>query len=83
MGRDGVDISRIVGTHSEMSAVLNMDSSECRGATLVNARINRRGEFDYSRPCGGCMDMLRSLGFGDAFYTNRDGRFVAMEIGGS
>lgn len=83
MGRDGADISRVVGTHSEMSAVLRMDAAECRGATLVNTRINRRGEFDYGRPCRGCLDMLVRMGFREAFYTNQDGRFVAMEICGS
>jgi hypothetical protein len=81
MGRDGSDISHIIGTHSEMNAVLRTDSDECRGATMVNLRINRRGDFDYSRPCSGCCDMLRSLGFVEAFYTHSDGRFVSMEIG--
>lgn len=82
VGRDGADISRIVGTHSEMSAVLRMDAAECRGATLVNTRINRRGEFDHSRPCPGCLDMIRSLGFREAFYTDVDGKFVSKEISG-
>ncbi len=80
LGRDGSDISRIVGTHSEMSAVLRTSPDECRGATMVNLRINRRGDFDYSRPCSGCLDMLRRMGFSSAFHTHRDGRFVSMEI---
>jgi hypothetical protein len=64
-----------------MNAVLRMDPDECRGAAMVNLRINRRGEFDYSRPCGGCHDMLRGMGFSEAFHTDRRGRFVSMEIG--
>jgi len=80
-GRDSADISQYVGTHSEMNAVLRMDSDECRGATMVNLRINRRGDFDYSRPCSGCRDMLRSMGFSEAFHTHRDGRFLNICIG--
>lgn len=81
VGKDGADISPMVGTHSEMSAIRRTRAGECRGATLVNTRINRRGEFDYSRPCRGCLDMMRGLGLREAFYTGADGGFVSMEIG--
>lgn len=80
VGRGEVDISSFVGTHSEMSAVLRVDRDTCRGLKMVNLRINRRGEFDHSRPCRGCVDMMRSLEFGEVFYTERDGSFARMEI---
>lgn len=83
VGRDNVDISPMVGTHSEMSAVLRMGEDDCRGLKMVNVRVNRRGELDHSRPCPGCVDMIGRLGFEEVFYTNRDGAFVSMEIGGS
>lgn len=69
-----------VGTHSELSAVLHMDRDECRGLTLVNTRVNRRGMLDYSRPCDGCVDLIRSLGFREVYHTSRDGSFVRMEF---
>lgn len=69
-----------VGTHSEMSAVLKMDGEDCRGLTLVNTRVNRRGRLDYSRPCEGCTDLIRSLGFREVYHTARDGSFVRMEF---
>lgn len=81
-GRDDVDISPMVGTHSEMSAVLRMDEDDCRGLKMVNVRVNRRGNFDHSRPCRGCVDMIRRLGFREVFYTDGDGSFVSMEISG-
>lgn len=81
-GRDDTDISPLVGTHSEMSAVIRMDGEDCKGLKMVNVRVNRRGEFDHSRPCRGCVDMIRSLGFKEVFYTDREGRFVLMEIVG-
>ncbi len=69
-----------VGTHSEMSAVLKMDSEDCRGLTLVNTRVNRKGRLDLSRPCEGCLDLIMSLGFRDVYHTSRDGLFVRMEF---
>lgn len=80
VGREDLDISSFVGTHSEMSAVLRLEGGVCRGLKMVNLRINRRGEFDYSRPCRGCFDMMRSLDFKEVFHTDRDGSFVRMEI---
>jgi len=69
-----------VGTHSEMSAVLKMGSDDCRGLTLVNTRVNRKGALDYSRPCEGCLNLIASLGFRDVYHTSRDGSFVRMEF---
>jgi len=34
-------ISDIVGTHSELSAVIKLGEEDCSGLTLVNTRINR------------------------------------------
>lgn len=80
VGRDEVEISSFVGTHSEMSAVLRIGRENCRGLKMVNLRINRRGEFDHSRPCRGCLDMMRSLEFNEVFYTEMDGSFSCMKI---
>jgi deoxycytidylate deaminase len=69
------DISYIVGIHSEMDAVLRIGMRECRGLTLVNTRINRKGEFDLSMPCGGCSRMIADAGFEKVLYTDRKGEF--------
>jgi deoxycytidylate deaminase len=71
-------ISDIVGTHSELSAVLKLGYEDCGGLTIINTRINRRNELDYSRPCIGCMDMLTQLGFKRIFYTTKDKTFTEL-----
>jgi len=73
-------ISGFVGTHSEMSAVIKLGEAECEGLTLVNTRINRRNELDYSCPCKGCLDMIVKLGFKSVFYTTKDMKFSSMEF---
>ena len=79
-GRSGEDISGFVGTHSEISAVMRLDRPSCRGLVLINTRINRRGFLDLSRPCSGCLDMIRSTGFREVYYTTRDGIFDSLEF---
>lgn len=80
VGRGEVDIAPVVGTHSEMNAVLRLGDEDPRGLTLVNTRVNRNGKLDNSRPCLGCTDMLRRLGFGRVFHTVKGGDFVRMEF---
>lgn len=80
VGRFGEDISSFVGTHSEMKAVLNSDRHFSRGMKFVNLRLNRNMEFDSSRPCLGCEQMLSRLGFSEVFHTDSDGTFSLSTI---
>jgi deoxycytidylate deaminase len=79
-GRDGSSSSWSVGTHSEMNAVVKADTRHFRGMAIVNTRVNRRGELDYSRPCAGCMDMINKMGFGEVYYTTREGEFFGTRL---
>lgn len=80
VGRGDIDIAEVVGTHSEMSAAMRLDGEDPRGLTLVNTRVNRKGLLDNSRPCEGCVDMIRKMGFGSVFHTAKGGGFVKMEF---
>jgi deoxycytidylate deaminase len=72
-------ISHIVGTHSEVSAVLKYGKN-CKNLILINTRINRKNELDYSRPCNGCLDMILSLDFKKVFYTNKFQQFSQINL---
>jgi len=75
-------ISSFVGTHSEMKAFLKLRKKNCEGLTLINTRINRNNEIDYSKPCRGCCDMIKSLNFKEVYFSNKKGSFdfLKMEI---
>jgi len=75
------NISDIVGTHSEMRAVIKLGLESYRGYSIVNTRVNRNRELDYSFPCNGCMQMIQELGFEKVFYTNKCGEFESLDIG--
>lgn len=79
VSRKSKKISEVVGTHSELKAALRAGMRNCRGLTLVNTRVNRNGRLDYSRPCGGCMELIEKLGFLKVYYTDRKGEFRRLE----
>lgn len=73
-------ISEIIGTHSEMNAVIKLPpKNEFQNLTLINTRINRNGELDYCKPCNGCTDMIFRLGINKVFYVNKNKKFEILE----
>ena len=73
-------IRDFVGTHSELNAVVKLGDYDCRGLTIVNTRINRKNEIDFSRPCNGCMDMIKKLGFKRMVYTTKNKKFEFLDV---
>ena len=73
-------ISNIVGTHSELNAVIKLGEEDCSRLTLINTRINRNNLLDNSAPCHGCMDMIRQLNFNNVYYTDGRANFVKYNI---
>lgn len=68
-------IRSMIGTHSELSAVLKIGEQNCKGLTIINTRINRKNQIDFSRPCNGCMDMIKKLGFKRVIYSTKSHNF--------
>jgi len=73
-------ISDIVGTHSELNAVIKLGIEDCSKLTLVNTRINRNNLLDHSAPCNGCSDMIKQLNFKNVYHTDSQANFVQYNI---
>ena len=73
-------ISDIVGTHSELNAVIKLGIEDCSRLTLVNTRINRNNLLDHSAPCNGCSDMIKQLNFKNVYHTDSQANFVQYNI---
>lgn len=69
-----------VGVHSEMDAVIKLGITDCTGLTIVNTRVNRNNKLDMSKPCRGCMDMIRKLNFKSVYYMDGIGHFHTIKI---
>lgn len=74
------NISDVVGTHSELSAVIKLGLDDCSGFTMVNTRINRNNKLDFSFPCNGCMEMIVQLGFHKVIYSTKDQKFEVFNV---
>ena len=74
--RNGVDIRHIVGTHSELSAIIKYGKEDISDCIVVNVRIGRDGKVNNSMPCHGCLSMFVQTGFRRLFYSNSMGDFV-------
>lgn len=71
-------ISDQIGTHSELSAILRLENENYKKLTLINTRINQKNQFDFSKPCEGCCQMILNFGIKDIYYTNKEGKFIKM-----
>lgn len=73
-------ISDLVGTHSELSAILKLGLSNYKGYSIINTRINRNYKLDYSFPCNGCLDMLLNLNFDKIYYSTKNQEFDFLKL---
>ena len=55
--------------HAELGCILGLDKSITQGTTMYVARVNRRGDFRLSKPCGMCEEILRFCGVKKVVYT--------------
>jgi len=75
VNRKNIPINDLVGTHSELNALIKLGTDDVEGLTLVNTRVNRKGDIDFSMPCTGCQSFLTTLNFKKIFYSTKDGNF--------
>ena len=61
--------------HSELAACLRLGLTDCEGLTIVNVRINNNGLLDNSKFCAGCSNLIKSLKFNSAYFSNERGEF--------
>jgi deoxycytidylate deaminase len=78
VNKKNIPIHDLVGTHSELSAVIKLGTEDCDGLVMVNTRVNRKNEIDSSMPCTGCTSFLQTLNFKKILYTNKQGDFEEL-----
>jgi hypothetical protein len=64
--------------HAEASCIIKAHGVDLHNAVLACVRINCRGDVVYSRPCSGCIAMMRHYGIHTMVYSSKDG--VEKEI---
>jgi tRNA(Arg) A34 adenosine deaminase TadA len=64
--------------HSELHAIISFDGSipALRKLSLVNIRIDRKGNPALAAPCNVCCSLLEAFRFKEVWYTDRQGKFA-------
>ena len=75
IGKEGKDIRTMVGIHSELSAILKYGKEDCSDCVFVNVRIDKNGNPTIAKPCRGCQDLLKQIGYKKVYFTNEKGIF--------
>jgi len=58
--------------HAELGCILGLPRDVTSGTDLYVCRINRRGEFRFSKPCSMCHEALKHVGVKRVYYTTND-----------
>jgi tRNA(Arg) A34 adenosine deaminase TadA len=58
--------------HAELGCILGLPRDVTSGTDLYVCRINRRGEFRFSKPCSMCHEALKHVGVKRVYYTTSD-----------
>ena len=58
--------------HAELGCILGLSRNVTSGSDLYVCRINKNGEFRYSKPCSMCHDALKHVGVKRVYYTTND-----------
>ena len=58
--------------HAELGCILGLPRDVTSGADLYVCRINRKGEFRFSKSCSMCHEALKHVGVKRVYYTTSD-----------
>jgi len=58
--------------HAEIGCVLGLVRNATSGADVYVCRINKKGEFRYSKPCAMCHQVLKHVGVKRVYYTTNE-----------
>lgn len=61
--------------HAEMSAILKVKKDDLSGTTLVVIRLDKHNQLKNSKPCRGCMALIKEVRIDDLIYSDDDKEF--------
>lgn len=64
--------------HAEQSAVLGLDWSRLKGASILVVRITNNENLSMAYPCDVCLDLIRYIRIKKLYYSDRNGG-ISME----
>ncbi len=67
-----------VGTHAELDVILNSGLDNLDDHSMIVLRVDRKGRLANSKPCPGCLSLLRSYNVSEVFYSDTEGNIEKL-----
>ena len=67
-----------VGTHAELDVILKSGLEDLNDHSMIVLRVDRKGRLANSKPCPGCLSLLKSYNVEEVFYSDTDGNIKKL-----
>ena len=67
-----------VGTHAELDVILKSGLEDLNDHCMIVLRVDRKGRLANSKPCPGCLSLLKSYNIEEVFYSDTEGNIEKL-----
>jgi tRNA(Arg) A34 adenosine deaminase TadA len=67
-----------VGTHAELDVILKSGLEDLNDHSIIVLRVDRKGRLANSKPCPGCLSLLKSYNVEEVFYSDSEGNIEKL-----
>jgi tRNA(Arg) A34 adenosine deaminase TadA len=67
-----------VGTHAELDVILKSGLEDLNDHSMIVLRVDRKGRLANSKPCPGCLSLLKSYNVEEVFYSDAEGKIEKL-----
>ena len=67
-----------VGTHAELDVILKSGLDCLDDHSMIVLRVDRKGRLANSKPCPGCLSLLKAYNVEEVFYSDGEGKIEKL-----
>jgi tRNA(Arg) A34 adenosine deaminase TadA len=67
-----------VGTHAELDVILKSGLDNLDDHSMIVLRVDRKGRLANSKPCPGCLSLIKSYNVNQVFYSDTEGNIEKL-----
>ena len=67
-----------VGTHAELDVILKSGLDNLHNHSMIVLRVDRKRKLANSKPCSGCLSLLKSYHINEVFYSDTQGKIEKL-----
>jgi hypothetical protein len=67
-----------VGTHAELDVIIKSGLDTLDDHSMIVLRVDRKGRLANSKPCTGCLSLLKSYNVSEVFYSDGEGKIEKL-----